>query len=80
MFSLMCVLVAISKAMQAVKLCSTKIIPVFNWECQLMQVFLYNGRKMVVVVAAAAAVIQLFFLRLQCFYAVGWTSQRTCNP
>jgi len=38
--------------MQAVKLCTNKILPeVLNWRCQTTQVDLYNGRKPVVVVA-----------------------------
>jgi len=36
------VLVAISKGMQAVKLCTNKIL---QWRCWLMQVDLYNGCK-----------------------------------
>jgi len=38
--------------MQAVKLCTNKILPeVLNWRCRTTQVDLYNGRKPVVVVA-----------------------------
>jgi len=44
------VLVAVSKGMRAVKLCTNKILAVLNWRCRLMQVDLYNGSKMVVVV------------------------------
>ena len=29
--------------------------PVLNWKCHLMQVILYNGRKMVIVVVVASA-------------------------
>ena len=42
-------LVAVSKGMRAVKL-HQQNLPVLNWTCRLMQVDLYNGRKMVVVV------------------------------
>ena len=43
-------LVAVSKGMRAVKLCTNKILQVLNWRCRLTQVDLYNGRKTVVVV------------------------------
>jgi len=43
-------LVAVSKGMRAVKLCTNKILQVLNWSCRLTQVDLYNGRKTVVVV------------------------------
>jgi len=45
----MVLIVAISKGMQAAKLC-TKNDPVLNWRCRLTQVDLYNGRKVVVIV------------------------------
>jgi len=43
-------LVAVSKGMRAVKLCTNKILQVLNWRCWLTQVDLHNGRKMVVAV------------------------------
>jgi len=36
----------------------------FNWKCRLMQVDLYNGRKMVVVVAVKRQVVTLTVLHL----------------
>jgi len=46
------VLVAVSKAMWAVNLCTNK--KVLNWRCQLTQVDLYNGCKTVAVVVGQA--------------------------
>jgi len=46
-------LVAVSKGMRTVNLCTNKILQVLNWRCRLTQVDLYivyNGRKTVVVV------------------------------
>ena len=36
----------------------------FNWKCRLVQVDLYNGRKMVVVVAVKRQVVTLTVLHL----------------
>ena len=46
-------MVAISKDMWAVKHLHQQNPPVLNWRCQLTQVDLYNGHKMVVVVVVA---------------------------
>jgi len=35
---------------------------VLNWKCQLMQVILYNGRKMVVVVVVVVVVVGCVYL------------------
>jgi len=49
------VLVAVSKGMQAVKLCNKQNPPVLNWRCRLMHVDLYNGHKTMAVVVAVSA-------------------------
>jgi len=43
-------MVVVSEGVQAVKLCTNRILQFVSWGCQLMQVELYNGRKMVVVI------------------------------
>jgi len=43
-------MVVVSEGVQAVKLCTNRILQFVSCGCQLMQVELYNGRKMVVVI------------------------------
>jgi len=45
----------VSKGMRAVKLCTNKILLLFNWRCWLTEVELYNGRKTVVVLFIKAS-------------------------
>jgi len=45
----------VSKGMRAVKLCTNKILLLFNWRCRLTEVELYNGRKTVVVLFIKAS-------------------------
>jgi len=53
------VLVAVSKGMQAVKLCNKQNSPVLNWRCRLTHVDLYNGHKTIAVVAVSALTITI---------------------
>jgi len=52
--------------MQAVKLCSNQILQSsFTWECQLMQVVLYNAHRMVVVVVVVFFPLPLYIIVLE---------------
>jgi len=57
------VLVAVSKGDWAVKFCSNKNSAVLNWGCQLSQVVVYNGCKMVVIVQSKGLLLLPFYDR-----------------
>jgi len=54
------VLVAVSKGMWAVKLCTNNILQLSGgWRCRLTQVDLYNGRKTGVVVVVVVIKVKI---------------------
>jgi len=51
------VLIAISKGMRTVQLCTNKILQFLTRRCQLMQIDLYDGHKRVVAVVVSSVIM-----------------------